>query len=203
MSRAILLLTLASFGGVGLLAVVANTTDPPIVPIPELPLHAGTTVRVDGRLLDVESHDSGFTRGLVAQDNRSVPLLAREGFSASAGDRVLAEVRVLQENGRIELELEHPGDLVVVLPWRDGHIPLDRILDDPWAYRESNLRTSGMLERDSRGLWLVARSDARIQLTNVPSHAILETRLIVDGSFTYEPNYAAFRIRVDQIVLEE
>ena len=203
MSRAVLLLTLASFGGVGLLAIVADTTDPPIVPIPELGLHAGTTVRVDGRLLDVETHDGGFTRGLVAQDNRSVPLLAREGFRASAGDRVLVEVRVLQENGRIELELEHPGDLTILLPWREGHVPLDRILDDPWSYRQSNLRTSGLLERDSRGLWLAARGDARIQLTNVPNHAMLESRLVVDGLFTYEPNYAAFRIRVDQIVLEE
>ncbi len=203
MSRAILLLTLASFGGVALLAVVANTTDPPIVPIPELPLHAGTTVRVDGRLIDVQSYDGGFTRGLVAQANRSVPLLARDGFTASAGDLILVEVRVLQENGRIELELEHAEDLIVLTPWRDGHVPLDRILDDPWTYRQSNLRTSGILERDTRGLWLVARNDARLQLTNTPTHATLDALVVVDGLFSYEPTYAAFRLRVAQLVLEE
>ncbi|HEX9816501.1 MAG TPA: hypothetical protein VGB18_05935 [Candidatus Thermoplasmatota archaeon] len=203
MSRAILLLTLASFGGVGLLAIVANTTDPPVVPIPELPLHAGTTVRVDGRLIDVQSYDGGFTRGLVAQSNRSVPLLARDGFTASAGDLILVEVRVLQENGRIELELEHAEDLIVLTPWREGHLPLDKVLDDPWTYRQSNLRTSGMLERDTRGVWLVARNDARILLTNVPNHAMLETVVIVDGMFTYEPTHAAFRLRVSQLVLEE
>jgi hypothetical protein len=202
-SRAILYLALASFGGVGLLQIVADTTDPPIVAIPDLPLHAGTTVRVEGRLIDVKPYPGGFARGLLAQSNRSVPLIADNGFDASPGDAVIVEVRVLQENGRIELELEHAKDLVVATPWREGHVQLERILDDPWSFRASNVRTSGLLERDTRGTWLAAGNDARVQLSKVPAHARIDTSVAVDGLFTYEPQYGAFRLQVHDLVLEE
>lgn len=203
MAPAVVLLSLSSLAGVVLLAVVANTTDPPVVPVPQLALHTGTTVRVEGRLIAVTTYEGGFARALLAQANRSVPILAREGFDASAGDHILVEVRVLQENGRLELDLERASDLIVVTAWRDGHVGLASILEDPWSYRGANVRTSGQLERDAKGTWVRAAREARVSASGVPTYVEAGAVVVLDGLFTYEPSEGAFRLRVERVDIAE
>jgi hypothetical protein len=193
--RALALIALASLGGVATLWIVAQTSDFPTVTVADLGAHAGTTVQVNGRLIEVREFPGGFARALLVDANRSVPLVSRGGVGAASGDLVIVEARVVLEQGRLELEVEGPQDIRVVGAWRENAIPLERLLADPWSHRSSNVRTWGTLDLQGKTAWLRSTvTESAVALVGATSDQAGACDL--EGRFEYEPQRAGFRIHV-------
>lgn len=197
MDRPVLLLSLASVGGIFLMAAVAHTSEPPLVAFSDLARWVGNSVRTDGRVLEPQFYDSGFTRFLLSNDNRTATVNLREALDLSAGDQARVEARVLEAGQSIVLELDSASDVTVLVPWRENHVPLSKLVANAWHYEGANVRTSGILEHKGTTASLAdPTSTTRIGLIqNGLAWSSSGAHVLVDGILEYEPEGAAFRLR--------
>lgn len=199
MASGLALLALASIAGIALLGALATAVEPPEVPLSELQAHVGTTVRTQGRVLEPRVYDGGFTRFLLSDGNRTVPATSREEITLTPGDTVAVKARALENAHRVELELDGPANLHLIQPWREDHVPLRRLLETPWSYRASFVRTSGSLQTIGHAPWLEAEDGSRVHVIRGTAPPEPDgTRLLVDAEFLYEAATASFRLRIDR-----
>lgn len=192
MDRGLLVTIVLSCLGIAAMAVVAAATGPRLVALSEVPNHVGVPIRVHADVL--EARASGpFFRYLLAEDNRSIEAIADHRTAVSPGDRVEAEATPERFQGRLQLRLVQDG-LRILRPWREHHVPLDLLLDDPWSHRGTNLVTSGLL-RTGR---LITPDEARsVQATKVPADAPRGELLVLEILFRYDSEGGRFVAEIE------
>lgn len=181
--------------GLAVLAGVAEATAPRRVTLAEAPRYADRTVVIEARALAVEPLTGGSTRLTLIDDNRSLAVFVRGSVPVLAGDTVEATGRVAKYHGQWELVVDEPGDVVVLVPWTEGRVPVTELAAAPWSYVGTNVRTVGVLERD-HGTWLRdPAAPARIRTSGLDGDAGT-TPLRVDGLVVYDEDQNRFRLRV-------
>lgn len=192
MDRSLLATLAFSAVGMAALGVVALASEPPLVAIPELGQHIGSTVRVRALVQDVRP-SGPFLRLVLAAENRTVEATSEQAPAASPGDHVEAVGTVERFQGRLQLRLGS-GTVKVLQPWQAGHVPLAVLLAAPWERQGMNVVTSGRpLPVGNSWRLSAAEATATIALTGIEGDPppVLHR---VEARLDYEADKARFRL---------
>ena len=197
MDRALAWVIAASVAGLAFMAAVSAFTQPPHVDLAEVAGHVGRTVTTSARILELESHDTGWTRLVLGDGNHSLDATATAPPRAVPGDLVEATGVVLRAGTRLRLQIDHPDDVTVKVPWQDQHQPLRRLLHEPWALRDANVVTSGEYRRVA-STQVLEDGPHRLRILGA---ALADwepgTVLRVEGGLEYDEESGTYRLRVD------
>lgn len=196
MDHVLLVAVAATLVGLAVLAGVAEATAPRRVPLADAPRYADRTVVVEARALAVEPLAGGSTRLTLVDGERSLPAFVRGAVSVLAGDTVEATGRVAKYHGQWELVVDEPDDVVVLVPWTEGRVPVAALAAAPWEYVGTNVRTVGLVEEDG-GTWLRdPATPARVRVSGL-DHPASGGPVRVDGVVVYDEDQNRFRLRVE------
>lgn len=198
MDRGLTILIAASLAGMLAMAWVAQHVGPARVPLRDLDGHVGTTVRTEGRVLQLRTHETGWTRFLLADENVSVPATTDGPPGASPGDWVEATGQVARYGSALQLDVTTPKDVSVLVPWRASHVPLGNVLRAPWAYRDAPLRTLGVLELERNAAYLADPTGAgRLPASGPSPWPVAPGSLAaVDAELRYDELSGRYRLAV-------
>ncbi|MBI2077781.1 MAG: hypothetical protein HYT80_05330 [Euryarchaeota archaeon] len=197
MDRPLAWVILASLAGLAAMAGASAVVHPPRVALSDLAGHVGATVTTTARILELETHEGGWTRLVLGDGNHSV-----EATSAGPPDAVPGDVAdviglVVRAGPRLRLQVDHADDVTVRVPWQDQHEPLRRILDRPWELREARVVTSGELRRTGPNAF-VEDDGQRLRAVGEGLEGWEPgTLLRVEGLVEYDEDSGSFRLRVD------
>lgn len=180
------------------MAWVAEHVGPAPVPLRDLGDHVGTTVRTEGRILQLRTHETGWTRFLLADENVSVAATTDAPPPASPGDWVEATGQVGRYGSALQLDVTTPKDVAVLVPWRASHVPLGNVLRTPWAYRDAPLRTLGILELERSAAYLADPGGSGRLPASGPSPwpAAPGSLVDVEAELRYDDRSARYRLAV-------
>jgi len=179
------------------MGVIASLVQPPLVPLTQIERHLGTTIRTRGLLLEARTYDGGWTRLLLADENRTVDAVGDAPPTVSTGDRVEITGIANRAGTRIQVELDHDA-IRVLQSWQDGNVPLRTLVQAPWNFQGAHLRTTGIIERAGPTTWVHDPSSSAKVHGGGPALDDVDEgpTMLLEATLEYDLESATFRLHV-------
>lgn len=193
-----LCLALAGLGLV-VLGVMAHAAVPPRVGLNGLGRYEGRTVCVEATVAQTRTYDSGVTRLVLADVNRSLPTFLRRAPPTAPGDLVAACGTLSRTSTGYELDVRLEEDLVVLRRTSERLLPLSELLTRPWQRIDQHVLTEGLLRGQPRVLAEPGSSRQLRVLPADPLDVLPDGPARVTGRLEYEPDRGEFRLRIETV----
>lgn len=191
-----------STAGLGLvvLGVLAHVGTPEPVPLSRLAEREGQWVCIEARLVEARLLESGSTRFLLSDGERTIAGWARFPLPAAPGDQVRTCGSLARQAGLLEVVPRSPRDVRVLEAARDREIPFDALVRAPWEYVDQYVVTRALVDRSGASIFLHdPHAGGRVRATLDPDVAEGGPYRI-EGLLEYVAEIASFRLRAETVV---